>query len=79
MKTSKEQKEQDFSGDIHRITLRIPVELHERISRAAKAGATTVTAEILSRLEASTLRDEFAAQAREIADLKRMMRELLDK
>lgn len=66
-------------SSITRITLRMPTELHQRIHDAARATGGSVTSEILSRLEASTIRDDLVAQAREIADLKRMVRELLDK
>lgn len=76
MKTLEEQKEQHSD---HRITLRIPMDLYVRINNFAKANSMTLTGEILSRLEVSTLRDDLAAQAREIAELKRMVRELLEK
>jgi hypothetical protein len=64
---------------ITRITLRLPTELHEYLKNSAVAAGGTVTSEILSRLEVSVFRDDLAAQAREIADLKRMVNELLEK
>lgn len=67
------------SSTITRITLRLPTELHDYLKNSAVAAGGTVTSEILSRLEVSVFRDDLAAQAREIADLKRMVNELLEK
>lgn len=65
--------------DYIKTALRLPRELHAEIQDAAERQGRTMNAEILARLQAAPITDQLATQARDIAELKRMVKELLEK
>ena len=64
---------------IDRFTFRLPASLLEELRAVAAVHGHSVNAEILARVEAAPIHDQLAAQARDIAELKRMVKELLEK
>jgi hypothetical protein len=60
-----------------RLTVRMPGYLHQELQESAALNGRTVNAEVLARLQAPQVSDQLAAQAGDIAELKRMVRELL--
>jgi hypothetical protein len=62
-----------------RPTIRMPTDLHEQLVAAAKYNGTTFNAEVLHRLTATVERDNFDRLFRENAEIKQLLRELLDK
>lgn len=55
----------------------MPGYLHQELQESAALNGRTVNAEVLARLQAPQVSDQLAAQAGDIAELKRMVRELL--
>lgn len=60
-------------------TLRVPRSLYEEIKKSAEAHGLTVNGEIVERLHAASVKDQFSRLSREIADIKKLLKELLDK
>lgn len=62
-----------------RFTFRLPDQLHKELQEAAARNCVTLNAEVIARLHSASVLDRLEKQGAEIAELKSMMRELLDK
>jgi predicted transcriptional regulator len=62
-----------------RVTFRLPDKLHKELQEAAERNCVALNAEVIARLHSASVLDRLEKQAAEIAELKSMMRELLDK
>jgi predicted transcriptional regulator len=62
-----------------RVTFRLPDKLHKELQEAAERNCITLNAEAIARLQSASVLDRLAKQEIEIAELKSMLRELLDK
>lgn len=62
-----------------RFTFRLPDQLHKELQEAAARNCVTLNAEVIARLHSASVLDRLEKQEAEIAELKSMMRELLDK
>jgi predicted DNA-binding protein len=60
------------------MTLRLPVDLVERLDAAAEQNGRTRTAEIRARLEPSETEQRLSVVERELQEIKGMLRRLLD-
>lgn len=65
------------TGGIARLTLRIPEDLHLELQAAAEENGRTVNAEILERLKAGPITQQLRDLSKDQADVKAMLRELL--
>lgn len=64
--------------DYRKTSLRLPQDLHATLASAAEYHGHSLNAEILSRLQATPLIDLVETLVRDNAELKIMVRELLD-
>lgn len=64
--------------DPHRTTLRLPPALHENLLALAKYNGRSINAEIIARLQAAALDDQFTKIFRELAEIKAVEREILE-
>jgi hypothetical protein len=62
-----------------RVTFRLPDKLHKELQDAAARNCITLNAEVIARLHSASVLERLAKQEAEIAELKSMMRELLDR
>jgi hypothetical protein len=60
-------------------TLRIPRSLYDAIQARADTRGISVNLEIVERLEAAAVSDQFKKLSAEVAEIKKLVRELLDK
>lgn len=74
MKITREQQE-----ELVKRTLRIPRGLYDDIQQSAEARAVSVNSEIVERLEAAAVADQFKKLSAEVAEIKKLVKELLDK
>lgn len=65
--------------DYIRTALRLPPELHRQVKAAAKAAGHTMNAEILARVAAAEDRASFRLLVKQNDELRRMMREMLER
>lgn len=68
-------KKKPTQEDYVRRTTRFPPETFAELERAAKENGRSFNAEVIARLDI----DQFAALRREVAELKAMIREVLDR
>jgi hypothetical protein len=64
--------------DPHRTTLRLPPALFEELLAIAKYNGRSINAEIVSRLQAASVGDQFTKIFRELAEIKAVEREILE-
>lgn len=62
-----------------RPTIRMPGELYDRLAAAAKYNGASFNAEVLQRLQATVEQDNFSRLFRENAEIKKLIRELIEK
>lgn len=62
-----------------RFTFRLPDELHKELQEAAERNCVTLNAEVIVRLQSASVLDRLDKQGAEIAELRAMVRELLDR
>jgi hypothetical protein len=62
-----------------RPTIRISVELYDAIAESAKYHGRTFNAEVTARLQAAYVADQFERLSRENAEIKQLLKELIDK
>ncbi len=70
----------DINSDtkLRRTTLRVREDLYSHLEAAAKYNGRSLNAEIIARLEAASLEEQFTKILRELADLKALNKEILD-
>lgn len=62
-----------------RFTFRLPDQLHKELQEAAERNCVTLNAEVIGRLQSASMLERLEKQSAEIAELRLMIRELLDK
>lgn len=60
-----------------RVTFRLPEALHQELIASAERNCVTLNAEVITRLQASSVLDRLDKQDQEIAELKAMLRDML--
>lgn len=62
-----------------RTTLRLPGSLYAELQAAAEHNGRSLNAEVIARLQAASVSGQFEKLSRENAEIKALVRELLDK
>lgn len=64
---------------VAKVTVRVPADLHETMVRAAKYNGRSLQAEMIARFQAAIVDDQMSKLTREVAEVKALVRELLDR
>lgn len=62
-----------------RFTFRLPDQLRKELQESAERNCITLNAEVIARLQSASVLERLERQSAEIAELRLMLRELLDK